>query len=59
MELLKNMNEKRILSYPIKVKEDISYIPISVSHFRFNVSLYRRMAYSLTCTFLNQRSHFE
>jgi len=37
MELLKNMNEKRILSYPVKVKED-TYIPISVSDFIFKVS---------------------
>jgi len=37
MELLKNMKEKRILRYPIRVKEDISYIPIFVSDFIFKV----------------------
>jgi thioredoxin reductase len=37
MELLKNMNEKQILRYPVKVKED-TYIPISVSDFIFKVS---------------------
>jgi len=37
MELLKNMDEKLILRYPIKVKENISYIPISVSDIIFKV----------------------
>jgi hypothetical protein len=37
MELLKNMKEKRILRYPIRVKEDISYMPISVSDFTLKV----------------------
>jgi len=39
MELLKNMNEKRILNCEIRVKEHISYISISVSGFNFKVRL--------------------
>jgi hypothetical protein len=37
MELLKNMDEKRNLRYPVRVKEDVSSIPISIYDFNFKV----------------------